>query len=59
MYHNGACGFSYADGHSEIRKWRDPRTTPPLVAFGSINDRFASPNNEDIAWLQERATRPR
>jgi prepilin-type N-terminal cleavage/methylation domain-containing protein/prepilin-type processing-associated H-X9-DG protein len=21
-YHNGACGFSYADGHSEIRKWK-------------------------------------
>lgn len=20
-YHNGACGFSFADGHSEIRKW--------------------------------------
>ena len=21
-YHNGACGFSFADGHSEIHKWR-------------------------------------
>lgn len=25
--HNGACGFSYADGHSEIRKWK----TQPMV----------------------------
>ena len=22
--HNGACGFSFADGHAEIRKWMDP-----------------------------------
>jgi prepilin-type N-terminal cleavage/methylation domain-containing protein/prepilin-type processing-associated H-X9-DG protein len=21
-YHNGACGFAFADGHSEIHKWR-------------------------------------
>ena len=25
-YHNLACGFSYADGHSEIHKWLDPAT---------------------------------
>src|SRR5207247_6548351 len=25
-YHNGACGFSFADGHAEIRKWKDPDT---------------------------------
>lgn len=59
IYHNGACGFSFADGHSEIKKWRDPRTTPPLVRDGFVNDLFASPNNPDITWLQERATRPR
>lgn len=26
--HNGACGFSYADGHSEIKKWK----TRPMIA---------------------------
>jgi prepilin-type processing-associated H-X9-DG protein len=25
-YHNGACGFSFADGHAEIHKWVDGRT---------------------------------
>src|SRR6185503_2835766 len=25
-YHNGACGFSFADGHSEIKKWLEPLT---------------------------------
>ncbi len=57
MYHNRACGFSFADGHSEIKKWRDGRTTPPLVIGGLINDGFRSPNNQDVIWLQERSTR--
>ena len=59
VYHNGACGFSFADGHSEIKKWRDPRTTPPLVRDGFVRDVFASGNNVDITWLQERSTRPK
>jgi prepilin-type N-terminal cleavage/methylation domain-containing protein len=58
-YHHLACGFSFADGHSELHRWRDPRTTPPLVAGGLVSDTFSSPNNPDVAWLQEHATRPR
>jgi len=59
FYHHFACGFSFADGHSEIRRWRDGRTTPPLVTGGGfINDNFSSPDNPDVAWLQERSTRP-
>jgi|SRR5882672_6570276 len=57
MYHNRACGFSFADGHSEIKKWLDPRTTPPLVQNGEVNDGFLSVRNKDITWLQERCTR--
>jgi prepilin-type N-terminal cleavage/methylation domain-containing protein len=57
MYHHRACGFSFADGHSEIKRWRDDRTMPPLVQNGEVNDGFRSPNNPDIIWLQERATR--
>ena len=33
-YHNGAAGFSFADGHSETKKWRDPATLalhPPAI----------------------------
>jgi len=58
-YHHLACGFSFADGHSEIRRWQDTRTMPPLVPNGFVNDQFSSPDNQDVAWLQERATRPR
>jgi prepilin-type N-terminal cleavage/methylation domain-containing protein len=56
-YHNRAGGFSFADGHSEIRKWVDARTTPPLKHNGQIALNVPSPNNKDVIWLQERATR--
>jgi len=56
-YHNNAGGFSFADGHSEIRKWQDGRTTPPIKADLQLN--VPSPNNKDVLWLQERCTRVR
>jgi prepilin-type N-terminal cleavage/methylation domain-containing protein len=59
FYHGTACGFSLADGHSEIKKWRDPRTVPPFVEGGMVNDVFDSPRNLDVAWIQERSTRPK
>ena len=59
-YHHRAGGFSFADGHSEIKKWQDARTCPTLrsgvqwtVPLGAV----PSPRNKDILWLQERATR--
>jgi prepilin-type N-terminal cleavage/methylation domain-containing protein/prepilin-type processing-associated H-X9-DG protein len=60
-YHGGACGFSFADGHSEIKKWRDSRTMPALKKQGLTFDGYASvasPRNPDVFWLQDHATRP-
>ena len=60
-YHGTAGGLSFADGHSEIRKWSDGRTTPPLVTEGNIFDGttgVSSAGNRDVAWLQDHATRP-
>jgi prepilin-type N-terminal cleavage/methylation domain-containing protein len=59
MYHNLACGFSFADGHSELRRWRDPRTTPPLTTGSNplFNQFTSSPANQDVAWLQDHSTR--
>jgi prepilin-type N-terminal cleavage/methylation domain-containing protein/prepilin-type processing-associated H-X9-DG protein len=56
-YHNKAGGFSFADGHSEIKKWRDPRTMPPFKPGVVTPFDFPSPNNPDVLWMQERATR--
>jgi prepilin-type N-terminal cleavage/methylation domain-containing protein/prepilin-type processing-associated H-X9-DG protein len=55
-YHNNSAGFAFADGHSEIHKWRDGRTCPP-VSTTDISLNFASPNNPDVFWMQERSTR--
>jgi hypothetical protein len=62
-YHGRAGGLSFTDGHSEIRRWRDPRTMPSLAPphTGTLNPTFYdynTPNNPDIRWLQDRTPRP-
>ncbi len=52
-YHNGAGGLSFADGHSEIKKWFDPRTKVPIVKGAYVPTYGVSSNNRDVAWLQE------
>lgn len=54
-YHAGGGGLSFADGHSEIHHWRDPRTTPPIKPAGMSYGQ-ASPNNQDMGWLMPRST---
>jgi prepilin-type N-terminal cleavage/methylation domain-containing protein/prepilin-type processing-associated H-X9-DG protein len=58
-YHNRAGGLAFADGHAEIRRWVDARTTPPLVRGGLIPDVIRSPFNPDVIWLQSKSTRRR
>ena len=60
-YHGKGCGVSFADNHAELRKWKDPRTCPPLKPGSLIfnrHDETPSPGNPDVAWLQDRSTRP-
>ena len=56
-YHNGAGGFSFADGHAEIKKWTDPRTTPELRRNQPLRLNVTSRNNQDVLWMQIRSTR--
>ena len=49
-YHNKAGSLAFADGHSEIHKWRDART------WGILNYGWSSPNNVDIDWLQSKSS---
>jgi len=48
-YHNNACGFAFADGHSEIHKWRDGRTK---VIGGNVGRR-AVPGSVDWQWMKD------
>ena len=57
MYHNRACSFSFADGHSEVHKWRDARTTPPMGPINPTPPAFSCPGNVDVAFLQDISTR--
>lgn len=59
-YHGNSGGLSFSDGHSETRRWVDPRTMPPLRRGQNWTDGgyfLLQPNNRDIRWLQERSTR--
>jgi prepilin-type processing-associated H-X9-DG protein len=57
--HNGAASLSFADGHTEQKKWLDPRTTPAVLSPNgpAYPGGVPSPNNRDLLWLQERCTR--
>jgi prepilin-type N-terminal cleavage/methylation domain-containing protein/prepilin-type processing-associated H-X9-DG protein len=59
ILHDGGCGFGFADGHSEIHKWRDPRTlgrsmeTSYKYGFGYGQ---VQRQNLDIQWVELRTT---
>ena len=53
--HGGACGFSFADGHSEIKKWKNAGTIIP-VTRGDVLGKPTLNQTADIIWLNERAT---
>ena len=57
-YHNGAGGLSFADGHSEYRRWLEPTTTPVLQPGQHLplGSKYTSWNDRDMAWLTERTT---
>ncbi len=52
-YHNKAAGFAFADGHSEIHRWKDARTFPPVRIGVPLQLNIPSPNNQDVTWMRE------
>ena len=58
-YHNNVGGVKLADGHAEIEKWVDPRTSVPIRKGVSISIVVSSPKNDDILWLQQRSAPPK
>ena len=56
-YHNNACGFNFADGHSEIKKWVEA-STAVKVKYSQYNG-FTAPKSRDIAWIIGRSTAKR
>jgi prepilin-type N-terminal cleavage/methylation domain-containing protein/prepilin-type processing-associated H-X9-DG protein len=56
-YHGGACGISFADGHSEMHKWRKPSAIPPVMYVSQDAAKQAADTYDpaDFRWLMERA----
>ena len=54
-YHNGACGFNFADGHSEIHKWVERSTLAPVTGR-SHGNYPGTPNDRDIKWADLHTT---
>ena len=59
IYHNKASSFNFGDGHAEIKRWADGRTTQfpidysgPMLPAGFKS----SPNNPDSLWLSQAGT---
>jgi prepilin-type N-terminal cleavage/methylation domain-containing protein/prepilin-type processing-associated H-X9-DG protein len=47
-YHNGACGFSFADGHAETHRWLEGSTKVPVIQ--AQHNGFPAPGSRDVAW---------
>ena len=58
-YHNGANGFSFADGHAEIHKWRGSLSygRARSVQYQDIGVISAKSGDPDIDWISYRAGR--
>ena len=54
-YHTEGCTFSYADGHVEKYKWRDPRS--PEFFNDRKNNQESQPGNEDIRFMLSNSPR--
>jgi prepilin-type N-terminal cleavage/methylation domain-containing protein/prepilin-type processing-associated H-X9-DG protein len=61
-YHDGACGFSFADGHSEIHKWKSKKCTILPVQYSKYYPSSGISSDpgavEDASWLVQRASVP-
>ena len=56
-YHGGACGFSFADGHSEIHKWQGKTIKAPVTYTGTMPLNVdAGDSRKDVLWMSSVTT---
>jgi len=57
-YHNGACGFAFSDGHSEIHKWRGNtiKVPPKYIANILALNVAAGDSWVDVSWLADNSS---
>lgn len=52
-YHGGAAGMAFADGHSEIHKWKGSKIKPPVTGTSLTLKVPAGDSLNDVKWLSE------
>jgi prepilin-type N-terminal cleavage/methylation domain-containing protein/prepilin-type processing-associated H-X9-DG protein len=52
-YHNGACGFSFADGHAEVHKWKSATSKYDVKYYFYVRP-FDALGRADYQWYMER-----
>jgi prepilin-type N-terminal cleavage/methylation domain-containing protein/prepilin-type processing-associated H-X9-DG protein len=53
-YHNNACGFGFADGHSEVKKWISRTSLYKVRYTGLPQIAFDAAGRNDFRWYLER-----
>lgn len=53
-YHNGACGFSFADGHAEVHKWISATSHIPVTTVDLVVRPFDMAGRQDFQWYNDR-----
>ena len=56
-YHNGACGFAFSDGHSEIHKWKGSKIKARVMYNGNLP--LVVPAGDswlDVSWMAQNTT---
>jgi prepilin-type N-terminal cleavage/methylation domain-containing protein/prepilin-type processing-associated H-X9-DG protein len=56
-YHNGACGFAFSDGHSEIHKWKGGKIKAPVRYNGALALVVSAGDSwVDVNWMADNTT---
>ena len=58
-YHNGACGFSFADGHAEVHKWLEASTRVKVMKVDRTMNFPTRKQYRDLNWMIEHSTAKR
>ncbi len=57
--HGGSASMSFADGHSELKKWMEPSTGGLKAPLGFVAAaKFGNQRNRDLQWLSDRYINP-
>ena len=60
-YHNGACGYSFADGHAEIKSWKGPNMRTKSIEYKDYSTLTPvrlnnATDKRDHQWHQQRTS---